>query len=110
MHLPAYPWSTRPTPLTADEVSSALIDCDGDLTAAAARLKVGTLTLRKFIASSAPAQAVQKELRQLEVDLAEQGLRGALRDPDNRRKDWAIRFALNSANARERGWTIYRPM
>lgn len=105
MLLPAYPWATRPTPLTADEVCSALVDAGGSLADAAARLKVGTLVLRKFCSSSTRAQATLGELRALQIDRAEKNLAGALADPDTRRQDWATRFALNSSNARDRGWS-----
>jgi hypothetical protein len=39
------------------------------------------------------------------ADEAQQTLREALRDEDSRRKDWAIRFILNSKNARSLGWS-----
>lgn len=105
--LPAYPWTQRPDdhPLTVDEVCAALVHSEGDLRAAAERLKVGTLILRKFIERSSRARAVIREMALLLADEAQQTLREALRDPDARRKDWAIRFILNSKNARSLGWS-----
>jgi hypothetical protein len=105
--LPAYPWSTRPDdhPLTADEVCAALVVSEGDIRAAAERLKVGSLILRKFVERSSRARAVIREMALLLADEAQQTLREALRDPDARRKDWAIRFILNSKNARGLGWS-----
>jgi hypothetical protein len=105
--LPAYPWSQRPEdhPLTADEVCAALVQSEGDIPGAAARLAVGTLILRKFIDRSSRARAVIRECAALLSDEAARLLREALRDPDHRRQDWAIRFVLNSRNARSLGWS-----
>jgi hypothetical protein len=105
--LPAYPWSQRPDdhPLTADEVCAALVQSEGDIRAASERLKVGSLILRKFVERSSRARAVIREMALLLADEAQQTLREALRDPDSRRRDWAIRFILNSKNARGLGWS-----
>jgi hypothetical protein len=105
--LPAYPWDVRPDdhPLTVDEVCVALFQAEGDIRLAAARLKVGSLILRKFIERSSRARAVIRELNFLLADEAQRTLREALRDDDARRKDWAIRFILNSRNAQSLGWS-----
>jgi hypothetical protein len=105
--LPAYPWDTRPddNPLTVDEVCAALCHSEGDLRVAAERLKVGTLILRKFIERSSRARAVIRELALLLADEAQSTLRAALRDPDARRQDWAVRYILNSKNAQALGWS-----
>jgi hypothetical protein len=105
--LPAYPWEVRAedNPLTVDEVCAALCESEGDIRSAADRLKVGTLILRKFIERSSRARAVIREMALLLADEAQQTLREALRDDDARRKDWAIRFILNSRNAQALGWS-----
>jgi hypothetical protein len=102
--LPAYPWETRPTPLTADEVCAALWEAEGHIGNCAARLKVGSHTLRKFISNSARCQLVEKECQLQLVDEAQKHLKAALGSGDDRRVDWAIRYVLNSANARHQGW------
>ena len=105
--LPAYPWSQRPDdhPLMVEEVCAALFECEGDIPAAATRLKVGTLILRKFIERSTRARAVIREMIELLNDEAQRTLRGALRDEDSRRADWATRYILNSQNAKARGYS-----
>ena len=107
MSLPAYPWSSRPDdlPLTAEEVCAALYEAEGDVTAASQRLKVGSLTLRKFIERSSRARAVVREMDMRLADKARSKLAQALDDDDNRRVDWAIRYVLNSKNARPLGWS-----
>jgi hypothetical protein len=104
--LPAYPWSQRPDdqPLTAEEVCAALVQSEGNVALAAERLKVGSLILRKFIERSTRARAVIVEMSSRLIDEADTTLRQALRDEDARRQDWAVRFILNSKNARSRGW------
>ncbi len=107
MTLPAYPWSQRPEdyPLTADEVCAALAECGGFINRASVRLKVGSLVLRKFVERSARARAVIQEMNDLRCDRAADLLDQALNDEDHRRQDWAIRYVLNSKNARKLGWT-----
>lgn len=104
--LPAYPWDVRPDdhPLTADEVCEALVHTRGLVHRAAERLKVGSLILRKFIERSSRARAVLREMDALRIDRAVERLDEALEDPDARRQDWAIRYTLNSKNARPYGW------
>jgi hypothetical protein len=104
--LPAYPWSTRPDdhPLTADEVCEALVQSRGLIHRAAERLKVGSLILRKFIERSSRARAVLREMDALRIDRAVERLDEAIEDSDARRQDWAIRYTLNSRNARPYGW------
>jgi hypothetical protein len=104
--LPAYPWTTRPDdlPLSVEEVCGALVDSEGNVQLAADRLKVGSLILRKFIERSTRARAVIVEMSARLVDEAQTTLHAALRDEDARRQDWAVRFILNSKNARPRGW------
>ena len=104
--LPAYPWQQRPDdePLTIEEVCEALVYAEADVAIAAERLKVGSLILRKFIERSTRARAVIREMVDRLNDEAQTTLREALRDPDSRRKDWAIRFIFNSQNAKKLGW------
>ena len=104
--LPAYPWSQRPDdhPLTLEEVTASLVEAAGDVTAAADRLKVGSLTLRKFIERSPRARAVVLEMDHRLADRARRKLIGIINDDgDARRQDWAIRFVLNSRMARHLG-------
>ena len=107
MSLPAYPWQSRPDdlPLTAEEVCAALYEAGGDVTDASIRLKVGSLVLRKFIERSSRARAVIREMDNRLADKAKRKLGEALDDPDNRRVDWAIRYVLNSNNARHLGYS-----
>ena len=111
MSLPAYPWTQRPDamPLTADEVCEALYQAEGDITAASQRLKVGSLILRKFIERSSRARAVVREMDMRLADKARSKLAQALDDHDSRRVDWAIRYVLNSKNARPLGWASSDP-
>jgi hypothetical protein len=104
--LPAYPWQQRPDdyPLTAEEVCAALAENGGSITRASLRLKVGSLVLRKFVERSARARAVIQEMKDRLADKAAEKLEEALEDPDARRQDWAIRYVLNSKNARRLGW------
>jgi hypothetical protein len=104
--LPAYPWSVRPDdhPLTADEVCEALVQTRGLIHRAAERLAVGSLILRKFIERSSRARAVLREMDALRIDRSIERLDEALEDQDSRRVDWAIRYTLNSRNARPYGW------
>lgn len=104
--LPAYPWSVRPDdhPLTADEVCEALVQTKGLVHRAAERLKVGSLILRKFIERSSRARAILREMDALRIDRAVERLDEAIEDSDARRVDWAIRYTLNSKNARPWGW------
>ena len=60
--------------------------------------------LRKFIERSSRARAVVREMDMRLADKARSKLAQALDDPDNRRVDWAIRYVLNSKNARPLGW------
>ena len=107
MSLPAYPWQQRPDdlPLTAEEVCAALVEANGDVTDASLRLKVGSLVLRKFIERSSRARAIIREMDSRLADKAKSKLAQALDDPDNRRVDWAIRYILNSNNARHLGYS-----
>ena len=61
--------------------------------------------LRKFIERSSRARAVVREMDMRLADKARSKLAQALDDPDNRRVDWAIRYVLNSKNARPLGWS-----
>lgn len=105
--LPAYPWDTRPDdhPLSVEEVCGALVHSEGNVKEAADRLKVGSLILRKFIERSSRARAVIVEMAAQLADEAQTTLHAALRDEDSRRVDWAVRFILNSRNARKLGWS-----
>ena len=105
--LPAYPWDTRPDdhPLSVEEVCAALVHSEGNVKEAADRLKVGSLILRKFIERSSRARAVIVEMANQLADEAQTTLHAALRDEDSRRVDWAVRFILNSRNARKLGWS-----
>lgn len=107
--LPAYPWDQRPDnhPLTADEVCAALFEAEGDVTAASQRLKVGSLTLRKFVERSSRARATIRECDNRLGDKARSKLAQALDSPDDRRQDWAIRYVLNARNNRHLGYAAH---
>jgi predicted TIM-barrel fold metal-dependent hydrolase len=86
-----------------EEVCEALVASEGNVYLAADRLRVGSLILRKFIERSSRARAVIREMCDRLNDEAQTTLREALRDPDARRRDWAIRYILNSQNAKKLG-------
>ena len=104
--LPAYPWDQRPDnhPLTADEVCAALFEAEGDVTTASVRLKVGSLTLRKFIERSSRARATIRECDNRLGDKARSKLAQALDSTDARQSDWAIRYILNARINRHLGY------
>jgi hypothetical protein len=81
-----------------------LVQSEGNVYLAAERLKVGSLILRKFIERSTRAKAVIIEMSSRLIDEAQTTLHAALRDEDARRQDWAVRYILNSKNARKLGW------
>ena len=103
--LPAYPWDQRPDdePLTIEEVCAALVASEADVALAADRLKVGALILRKFIERSSRARAVIGRWL-ISLNDEAQTTCQALRDSDARREDWAMRYILNSQNAKKLGW------
>ena len=82
-----------------------MYEASGDVTAASLRLKVGSLTLRKFIERSSRARAIIREMDSRLADKAKSKLAQALDDDDSRRVDWAIRYILNSNNARHLGYS-----
>ena len=90
--------------MTVEEVTEALADNGGSVIKASLRLKVGSLVLRKFVERSARARAVIQEMKDRLTDKAQDKLEEALDSPDDRRADWAIRYVLNSKNARKLGW------
>jgi hypothetical protein len=61
-----YPWLRRPStvPLTSDEVATALYLANGDLQAAAARLKVTVAQLKKPIRKTPSLQHLIERLRE----------------------------------------------
>jgi hypothetical protein len=63
--LPYYAWAERPAsvPLTDDEAATALYLAKGDLSQAAALLKVDVLQLRRLVRKNYPLQRIQREVR-----------------------------------------------
>jgi hypothetical protein len=109
--MPAYPWVQRPDdhPLTADEVCEALWEAEGNVSRASVALRVGSLVLRKFVERSPRARAVINESDRVRVDEMRSALYDAGRSEDDRRRDWAIRFVLNSSLARSYGLANAEP-
>jgi hypothetical protein len=109
--MPAYPWDVRPDdhPLTADEVCEALWRTHGNVARASVLLRVGSLVLRKFVERSPRARAIINETDRVTIDNTRTALYEALESNDDRRKDWAIRFVLNSAAARSYGLANAEP-
>jgi hypothetical protein len=109
--MPAYPWDVRPDdhPLTADEVCEALWRTHGNVARASVLLRVGSLVLRKFVERSPRARAIINETDRVTIDNTRTALYEALDSDDDRRRDWAIRFVLNSAAARSYGLANAEP-
>jgi hypothetical protein len=62
--LPFYPWLSRPeaVPLRLEEVETAIFMANGDIKAAADRLKVPTAMLNRFVRKYPRLQRLREEL------------------------------------------------
>lgn len=104
--LPTTPWDERPTeiPLDVEECRTALWRTRGNITEAAALLKVKASRLRTFVNNSEYLTRKQQESREQLKDIAEQNVYEALTDhQDPGRKDSMSRFVLASIG-RDRGY------
>jgi hypothetical protein len=95
--LPTAPWDERPTelPLDIEECRTALWLCRGNITDAAAMLKVKSARLRRFVNDSEYLTREQNESREILQDIAEGNVYEALTDKqDPGRRDSMSRFVL----------------
>lgn len=99
--LPTTPYDERPdsVPLDVEEVRTALWIFKGNVTEAAARLKVTSLRLRNFIRGSARLTAELRECNDQLVDIAREVVAEALTSEDDSRKDTMARFVLTNLGA-----------
>lgn len=97
--IPTQPWDCRPDdlPLDIEECRTALWMCEGNITAAAALLKVDSRRLRSFVNSSKYLSDQAQEAREQLCDLAEGVVRDALQDEqDKSRRDTMARYVLTN--------------
>lgn len=114
--LPTSPWEKRPDeiPLVVEEVRTALWMDRGNVTKAAARLKVEPARLRRFVKGSRFLSAEMEEAKEQILDIAEDNVVDAMTDmEDAGRRDSMTRFVLSSlgrtrgfGNAGSKGVTI----
>lgn len=101
------PWDVRPDnlALTVEEVRTALWCNEGNITRAAAMLKVDSNRLRRYIANSPRLSAEKEEARNQMVDRAEEVIIEALHDnEDVTRRDSMAKFvAVNLGKDRGYG-------
>lgn len=106
--LPTQPWDERPDeyPIGIEEARTALWRCNGNVSRAAALLKVTSMRLRNVVRKSPRLTREVDEARQRRIDKAEEIVDEALDDDqDKNRRDSMARFVLKSENASERGYT-----
>lgn len=104
--IPTAPYDERPDelPLDLQECRTALWMARGNVTEAAATLKVTSMRLRRFIKNSAYLTAEQDEARERIKDKAESVVVEALEDvQDPGRRDSMARFVL-AGQGRDRGY------
>ncbi len=101
--LPTQPWDERPDelPLDSEEARTAIWEERGNISRAAERLKVPSSRLRAFVKASPYLQREVSEASERLVDMAEDVVYDALRDPQ--RQDTMARFVLSS-KGKSRGW------
>lgn len=102
MPLPTAPWDERPAelPLDSEEVRTAIWMHRGNITLAAATLKVSSGRLRKFVQASTFLSAEIKEAQEQLVDIAEDNVYDALTDhTDPGRRDSMSRFVIQHLGA-----------
>lgn len=105
--LPTAPWDERPdsVPLDVEEARTALWLASGNIGKAAARLKVPSNRLRKFVNASARLTEVVAEAREMMVDIAESNIMDALMEAeDYTRRDAMSKFVLTTLG-KERGFS-----
>lgn len=104
--LPTMPYEERPSelPLDIEECRTALWLNRGNISNAAAMLKVAPARLRKFVANSPRLSEETKEAQQQLVDIAEDNVYDALVDPEDKaRRDTMSRFVIQQLGG-DRGY------
>lgn len=101
--LPTQPWEQRPVelPLDVEECRTALWRTGGNIARAADLLKIPSARLRSFVKKSPYLSREIEEASEVLVDMAEDVVADALRDPD--RADGMAKFVL-STKGKHRGW------
>lgn len=110
--LSTQPWDQRPAslPLDIEECRTALWMAAGNVTEAAAILKISSSRLRNFIRCSPRLTEECREAREQLADTAEGVVREALADAtDSSRRDQMARFVLTSQLGRARGFGAGSP-
>lgn len=97
------PWNRRPDelPLDIEECRTALWQARGNISDAAKILKIDPIRLRSFVKKSPYLQRECDEASEQLVDMAENVVYDALRDPE--RADGMAKFVL-STKGKSRGW------
>lgn len=97
--LPTMPWPERPNelPLDNEECRTAIWMARGNITEAAAILKITSKRLRNFVKQSAYLSSELSEASEQLVDIAEKNVHEALTDEeDATRRDVMSRFVLTN--------------
>lgn len=89
--LPYYPYDKRPstTSIDVEEAATALYLAEGEISVAAATLKVEPLRLMRVIRRSPRLQRLHAELISLLNDKVHHEYKRAFDDEDSRRREWA---------------------
>lgn len=109
--LPTMPYSERPSelPLDIQECRTAIWQCSGNISRAAALLKVPSNRLRNFVKKSPFLSEEAKESQERLVDKAEDVIEEALDDADDPgRRDTMARFVASNLG-RHRGYGTGTP-
>ena len=99
--LPFYPFTERPAtlPLDPDECATAIHIAKGDISAAAALLKVPEFRLNRLVRRTPRLQHVLSEANELTTHRAASEYIRALDDPSDRRREWAASKIMASRAA-----------
>ena len=93
--------------LDLDAVAAALARHAGNVTDAAADLRVPPSDLRRLLWANSSLQDQAFETIEARLDTAEKNIHEALASEDSRRRDAASFFVLrNTARAKRRGWIV----
>lgn len=101
--LPTMPYDERPRsePLDVEECRTAIWRCNGNVSRAAAMIKISPFRLRNFVKNNERLKREVEEAAEVLVDRAEDVVREAMDDPD--RADAMARFVLQT-RGKTRGW------
>jgi hypothetical protein len=105
--LPTMPYIQRPIelPLDVEECRTAIWYSRGNITQAAAILKISSGRLRNFVGKSQYLSREVEEAAEQLVDRAETIVSEALDDEEDKsRQDQMAKFVLSSSKAKKRGW------